>query len=197
MEKSIETQKVSSPQLAGKYIKPAVTVEDSFHHFRVKMWLHASVACTQIWLVSQFRLDQVTLNIPELCCCALEDFPWCTEHRSPCFYSTAAFVFCSLCFWCFVTLGFFLSYFVSLCVVFASSGLFCLLASVYGALWQFFKVILWSFDASSQLVFQSVNTLHLWATTFECRLIARFAWWEATSLQTVAVSTAIRRAKNH
>lgn len=124
-----------------KYIKPAVTVEDSFHHFRVKMWLHASVACTQIWLVSRFRLDQVTLNIPELCCCALEDFPWCTEHRSPCFYSTAAFVFCSLCFWCFVTLGFFLSYFVSLCVVFASSGLFCLLASVYGALWPFFKVI--------------------------------------------------------
>lgn len=47
-----------------KYIKPAVTVEDSFHHFRVKMWLHASVACTQIWLVSRFRLDQVTLNIP-------------------------------------------------------------------------------------------------------------------------------------
>lgn len=124
-----------------KYIKPAVTVEDSFHHFRVKMWLHASVACTQIWLVSQFRLDQVTLNIPELCCCGLEDFPWCTEHRSPCFYSTAAFVFCSLCFWCFVTLRFFLSYFVSLCVVFASSGLFCLLASVYGALWPFFKVI--------------------------------------------------------
>lgn len=67
-----------------KYIKPAVTVEDSFHHFRVKMWLHASVACTQIWLVSRFRLDQVTLNIPELCCCTLEDFPWCTEHRSPC-----------------------------------------------------------------------------------------------------------------
>lgn len=131
-----------------KYIKPAVTVEDSFHHFRVKMWLHASVACTQIWLVSRFRLDQVTLNIPELCCCTLEDFPWCTEHRSPCFYSTAAFVFCSLCFWCFVTLFLFELFCVSLCC-------FCLFRLVLSPC-----VCLWSFMA----VFQSnlLNLVVIW-----------------------------------